>query len=78
MSEFKDDITGRPLVVSNKSTQAIIMALVAANRASAITDEQYRLTYAEVCEIGYEPQGFGGKRVDEHELSRWKSLRSWA
>lgn len=74
----KCDITGQPLVVSNKSTQTIVMALVAAHNAGAITDEQYRLTYAEVCEIGREPQVFGGKVVDEHELSRWKSLRSWA
>ncbi len=75
---FKCDITGRPLVVSNKSTQVIVMALVAAHRAGAITDEQYRMTYAEICEIGYEPQMFGGKPVDEHKLSQWKSRRSWS
>lgn len=75
---FKNDITGQPLVVSNKSTQTIVRALVAAHDAGAITDEQYRLTYAEVCEIGREPQLFGGKAVDKHEISRWKSLRSWA
>lgn len=75
---FKDDITGRPLVVSNKSTQAIKMALNAAYDSGAITEEQYKMTYAEVVEIGRLPQRFGGKSVDEHDLSYWKSLRSWA
>lgn len=74
---MKCDITGRALVVSNKSTQTIVMALVAAHRSGIITDEQYRLTYAEVCEIGFEPQVFGGKPVETEELTRWKNLRSW-
>lgn len=75
---IKCDITGRSLVVSNKSTQTIVMALVAAHNAGIITDAQYRLTYAEVCEIGREPQLFGGKPVEEYELTHWKNLRSWA
>lgn len=75
---YKCDITGRPIAVSNKSAQAIVMSLVVAHRAGVLTDEQYRLTYAEVCENGREPQLFGGKLVDEHELSQWKSRRSWS
>jgi hypothetical protein len=74
---FKDDITHKPLVVSNKSTDVIVRSLVAAHRAGVINDEEYSMTYAEVCEIGFLPQAFGGKPVDEHDISRWKSLRSW-
>jgi hypothetical protein len=74
---FKDDITGRPLVVSNKSTQTIVMALVAAHRAGVISDYEYSMTYAEVCALGYMPQAFGGKPVDKADLTKWQSLKSW-
>lgn len=74
---FKDDITGKPLVVSNKSTQAINQALVSALRNGDITEEQYKMTYAEVVEIGRLPQMFGGKPVDQEELAHWKNRKSW-
>lgn len=78
MNGFKNDITGLPLVVSNKSTQVIVMALVAAWRSGAISDTEYNMTYAEVCEIGYSPQAFGGRPIDEQAMSAWKNARSWA
>lgn len=75
---FKNDITGQPLVVSNKSTQVIVMALVAAHREGVISDHQYAMTYAEVCEIGYLPQLFGGRRVSETDMEQWQNARSWS
>lgn len=75
---FKNDITGKPLVVSNKSTQVINMALVAANREGVITDEQYAMTYAEVCELGRLPQAFGGTAVPPEDMEIWQSRKSWS
>lgn len=75
---FKNDITGAPMAVSNKSQMTIVAALVFAWRAGIITDEEYNMTYAEVCEVGFLPQSAGGGPVDEHDLSRWKSRKSWA
>lgn len=75
---FKDDITGRPLAVSNKSTQTIVMALVEAWRNGVISDQEYAMTYAEVCEIGFLPQSFGGKPVDKEDMDTWQNLKSWS
>lgn len=74
---IRDDITHRPLVVSNKSTQVIVHALVAAHRSGAISDEDYAMTYAEVCEIGRMPQLFGGAPVDQNAMEAWKQRHSW-
>jgi hypothetical protein len=75
---FKDDITGKPLVVSNKSTQTIIHALVAAHNAGVIGDYEYAMTYAEVCEIGRLPQMFGGGPVDRNMMHEWQNAKSWS
>ena len=74
---FKDDITHRPIPVSNKSVQTIVMALVAAHRAGVISDEQYAMTYAEVCEVGFLPQAFGGRAVPSEDMDKWQAAKSW-
>lgn len=75
---FKDDITGKPLVVSNRSTQVIVRALVVAHCEGLISNDEYHMTYAEVCEIGCSPQAFGGGPVDRKAMAEWQSARSWA
>ena len=75
---YTDDITGRPLIVSNQSTRTIVRALVAAHREGVISDTEYKMTYAEVCEPGYFPQAFGGKAVPTALMDKWQQLRSWA
>lgn len=74
---FKNDITGKEMPVSNKSEQTIVMALVAAHRAGVISDHQYALTYAEVCEVGRLPQAFGGGAVDPNMMHEWQNTYSW-
>jgi len=75
---FKDDITGKPLVVSNKSTQTIVTALIVAHREGIISDHEYAMTYAEVCEIGRMPQMFGGLAVDQNMMYEWQTAKSWS
>lgn len=73
---FRHWVTHKPLVVSNASTDVIVRALVVANRDGKITDAEYAMTYAEVCEIGYLPQALGGRRVDPEAMTAWQT-RTW-
>ena len=74
---YKNDITHQEIPVSNKSQQVIVRALVAARRAGTITDEEYIMTYAEVCEPGRYPQAFGGGTMRTDTLERWTRAKSW-
>jgi hypothetical protein len=75
---FKDDITGQPILVSNKTNQVLVRALVSAHRAGDITDTEYCMAYAEAVELGRYPQAFGGGTMNPERMERWQSLKSWA
>lgn len=74
---FRDAVTHRPLPVSHRSARTVVKALWAALDAGCITEEEYRMTYAEVCEIGREPQAFGGGASDSERMARWQDERGW-
>jgi hypothetical protein len=74
---FRDTITHAPLVVSDASTNVINRALVAAFDAGAITEHEYAMTYAEVCEPGKLPQAHGGFRVDPDVMTDWQEGKPW-
>jgi len=75
---FKDDITHAVLPVSPCSASVVTRALVAAHRAGSISDTEYQMTYAEICEPGYLPQAFGGKRVSPAAMAEWITKRVWS
>ena len=74
---FKDDITGKPLLVSNKTEQVLKRALVAAHDVGAIDDTEYCMAYAEAVELGRYPQSFGGGTMNPECMERWQAASSW-
>jgi hypothetical protein len=77
MTAFRDSVTGQPLLVCNKTAGVVNRALVVAHRTGHISDTEYALAYAEVCEPGRLPQLFGGRTVDPAMVARWQALRAW-
>lgn len=73
----RDDITGRYIPMSRASTSVINRALVAAWREGVISDTEYKMTYAEVCEPHYTPQAFGGVIVPVDLVAKWTGLHWW-
>lgn len=75
MANFTDPITGLTRPVSPRSAQVVVMALVAAHRYGTITDQQYQMAYAEICEPGRLPQLFGGGAVDKDSMVTWMDTK---
>lgn len=74
---FKNDISGYEIPVSSKSAHTVVVALVAARNAGVISDSEYCMTYAEICEPGRYPQAFGGGAMNPERMARWQTAKSW-